>query len=59
MLQFLSISHNKASYKIPVDQIEEIKVSKVNFRVVGALIGIVADLSMLALISVRRSGIIK
>ena len=33
--QFLSISHNKAVYKIPLDQIKDIKIRKADFRVAG------------------------
>ena len=42
--QFLSILQNKVVYKIPLDQIKEIKVSKSDFRVMGTLLGIVVDL---------------
>ena len=48
--QFLSISYNKASYKIPVDQITDIKIRKVDFRVLGVIGGAIIDLFMLVII---------
>ena len=42
--QFLSISNNKSFYKIPLDQINDIKIIKSDFRVAGMLLGIVVDL---------------
>ena len=42
--QFLSILHNKAFYKIPIDQIKDIQIRKADKRGIGALIGFVIDL---------------
>lgn len=42
--QFLYISHNKILFKIPLDQINDIKNIKSDFRVVGMLLGIIVDL---------------
>jgi len=55
--QFLSISHNKAVYKIPVDQIEGIKVNEADFKIVGILLGIVFVVFILGLISLQKSDI--
>jgi len=48
--QFLIISHDIASYKIPVDQVKDIKIHKTDFRGVGTLLGIVVDLFSLLII---------
>jgi len=42
--QFLSISKDKAFYKIPIDQITDIKIRKADKRVVGALVGLIIDI---------------
>jgi len=54
--QFLLISANKGIYKIPLDQIKDIKIRKADFRVVGTLLGIVVDLFSLSLIFMMLQG---
>ena len=49
--QFLTISHNKAFYKIPVDQINDIQIRKADKRGVGAFVGVVIVFFMLGVIS--------
>lgn len=48
--QFLTISHNKAFYKIPVDQINDIHIGKARFGLGGAILGLVIDIIILVYI---------
>lgn len=54
--QFLSISSNRILYKIPVDQIKDIQIRKVDFRVVGTILGIVVDFFSLLIILMIQKG---
>ena len=53
--QFLSIEHDKALYKIPLDQVKEIHICKGDMSVVGAILGLVIDSFTMAIINFGRS----
>jgi len=49
--QFLSISKDKALYKIPLDPVKEIHICKGDMSVVGAILGLVIDSFTMAIIN--------
>ena len=48
--QFLIISHDIASYKIPVDQVKDIHIGKVDYKVVGTISGLTVAIFVIVII---------
>ena len=55
--QFLSISHDMASYKIPLDQVKDIHARKADYSVVGVISGLVVFFIVITIIKLSHSGV--